>query len=189
MRPPSLTVEHALATRERLLDLVVQVRGARVGVKIAAVLMLIDGQPAGRISRALGLTRMSLGRWVHGVNEEGIEHLLPKNRPGRPPALTPKIRREVAAHLKRPPGDFGFNREQWDGPTLVAHLKKRFGIALKVRQAQNWMHRLGYRLEHSGTEKQNAVAPRHTRSKASEPAVLAKASVDSGLHRNDGKTS
>jgi hypothetical protein len=29
----------------------------------------------------------------------------------------------------------------------VVHLKRRFGVSLKVRQAQNWMHRLGYRMK------------------------------------------
>lgn len=149
MRPAGLTLEHPSATRESLLQLAGQVRGARVGIKIAALLMVLDGQRAGRIVRALGLTRMSLGRWIRGVNAEGIEHLLPKPRPGRPPLLTPQIRRQVAAHLKRAPREFGFNRERWDGPTLVGHLKKQFGISIKVRQAQNWLHRLGYRLEHA----------------------------------------
>lgn len=147
MRPSGLTVEHPSATRENLLRLAGQARGARVGIKIAALLMILDGQRAGRVARALGLTRMSLSRWIHGVNEEGIEHLLPKPRPGRPPLLTAQIRRQVAAHLKRAPGEFGFNRERWDGPTLVAHLKKHFGISIKVRQAQNWLHRLDSRLE------------------------------------------
>jgi len=147
-------LEHPSATRERLLELAGQVRGARVGIKIAALLLMLDGHGAGRIARALGLTRMSLCRWTHGVNAEGIEILLPKMRPGRPTALTPKIRRQIATHLKRSPRDFALDRDQWDGIALVAHLKQRFGISLKVRQAQNWLHRLGYR---SGTETNSSV--------------------------------
>ena len=41
-------------------------------------------------------------------------------------------------------------RPEWDGPTLVTYLKRRFGINLKVRQAQYWMHQLGYRLKRAG---------------------------------------
>ena len=66
---------------------------------------------------------------------------------GRPAALKGKVRHELEAHLERSPQEFGLNRVQWDGPTLVVHLKRRFGIALKVRQAQNWMHQLGYRMK------------------------------------------
>ena len=39
---------------------------------------------------------------------------------------------------------------RWDGPTLATHLKRQFGIQLKVRQAQQWMHQLGYRLKRAG---------------------------------------
>ena len=55
---------------------------------------------------------------------------------------------------------------QWDGPTLVVHLKRQFGIALKVRQAQNWMHQLGYRLKgasHSYLQAKAAEARRFQR--------------------------
>ena len=39
---------------------------------------------------------------------------------------------------------------QWNGPTLVVHLKRRFGISLKLRQAQNWMRQLNYRMKGAG---------------------------------------
>jgi transposase len=54
---------------------------------------------------------------------------------------------EVEQHLEKSPLDFGLKRLRWDGPTLVVHLQRQFGIKLKVRQAQNWMHQVGYRLK------------------------------------------
>ena len=57
------------------------------------------------------------------------------------------VRKALEAGLEQSPRDFGLNRTQWDGPTLVVHLRRRFGITLRVRQAQYWMHRLGYRLK------------------------------------------
>jgi transposase len=33
---------------------------------------------------------------------------------------------------------------------MVEHLKRQYGLKLKVRQAQNWMHQLGYRLKRAG---------------------------------------
>jgi len=73
--------------------------------------------------------------------------LKPKKRPGRPSRLTPEVRRELEGDLEKPPFELGLNRARWDGPTLVVHLRRRFGIKLKVRQAQYWMHQLGYRLK------------------------------------------
>ena len=133
-----------VATRARLLVLAKDIPGAWVGMKIAALLLLLEGQRPGWIAE---VTRMSLTRWIHGVNAAGLQALLPKPRPGRPARLTPQVRAALTVHLEQSPQALGLPRGQWDGPTLVVHLKRHFGIALKVRQAQHWMHQLGYRLK------------------------------------------
>ncbi len=147
MRNPTLTLTHPAAKKERLLAVAEEIPGAWIGIKIAALLLVVEGQRPGWITEVLGLTRMSLGRWIHAVNEEGLAALKPKPRPGRPTRLEPKIQKVLQAHLEKSPQEFGLNRAQWDGPTVVAHLKRHFGITLKVRQAQSWMHHLGYRLK------------------------------------------
>jgi hypothetical protein len=77
MRPPSLFVEDRAARRD-LLALVEQVPGAGVGMKVAALLLVIEGQRPGWIAAVLGLTRMSLNRWIHAVNEQGVQSLVPQ---------------------------------------------------------------------------------------------------------------
>lgn len=146
MKNPPLTLTHADATKEKLVATADNIPGAWIGIKIAALLLVIEGQRPSWIIEVLGLTRMSLNRWMHGVNEEGLESLKPKPRPGRPTSLEVKVQQELSEHLEKTPRDFGLNRAHWDGPTVVVHLKKYFGINLKVRQAQNWMHHLGYRM-------------------------------------------
>jgi len=141
------TINHSEATQERLVPFAKSVPGAWIGLKVAALLLLLEGQRPGWVVQVLGLQRMSLNRWVRGVNMEGLKALLNKNRPGRPSRLTPRIAQEVEHHLEESPQLYGLNRARWDGPTLVVHLKRQFGIKLKVRQAQNWMHQLGYRLK------------------------------------------
>ena len=126
------------------------VPGAWVGIKIAALLLVLEGQRPGWICDVLGLTRMSLSRWIHGVNSGGVEALKPQPKPGRPSRLDAKLQKALQADLEKSPQEFGLNRVQWDGPTLVTHLKRHFGITLKVRQAQKWMHQLGYRLKRAG---------------------------------------
>jgi transposase-like protein len=73
MRNPTLSVTHTTATKERLVALVEEVPGARVGVKVAALLLLLEGQRPGWTAEVLGVTRMSLSRWIHGVNSAGLE--------------------------------------------------------------------------------------------------------------------
>lgn len=166
MRTPTLELTHPHATRPRLLALAREIPGAWSGIKIAALLLLLEGQRPGWIAEVLGLTRMSLSRWIHGVNAAGREALRPKPRPGRPTRLTPQVQQALAAHLEQAPQAFGLPRVQWDGPTLVVHLKRQFGIALKVRQAQLWMHQLGYRLKrasHAYLQARTAEARRFQR--------------------------
>ena len=147
MKTATLALRHPEATRERLVAIAKAIPGARSGLKIAALLLVLEGQRPGWIVEVLGLTRMSLNRWMHGVNTEGVGALRPKPRPGRPARLTPAIRDRLAQHLEQSPQAFGLPRVQWDGPTVVVHLKRHFGVGLKVRQAQMWMHQLGFRLK------------------------------------------
>jgi transposase len=90
---------------------------------------------------------MTLERWIHGVNRGGVQALIAKPHPGRPTQLTPAIKQQLAQHLGKAPQEFGLSGAAWDGPTLVVHLKEHFGVEVKVRQAQMWLHRLGYSLK------------------------------------------
>jgi len=150
MKNPTLNLTHSEATKENLLKLADKIPGAWIGLKIAALLLILEGQRPCWITEVFGLTRMSLSRWLHGVNEEGLAFLIPKPRSGRPTKLENRVQRTLAVHLEKTPRDFGLNRAQWDGPTVAVHLKKYFGISLKVRQAQRWMHHLGYRMKRAG---------------------------------------
>ena len=146
----ALNLTHQEATREKLLALAKQVPEARIGIKIAALLLVLEGQPPRQVNATLGLSRMTLERWINGVNQEGIQALIPEPKPGRPTQLTALVRRRLERDLGKPPREFGLQRSSWDGPTLVVHLKKRVGVTLKVRQAQYWLHRLDYSLKRAG---------------------------------------
>ena len=143
----ALSLAHQGATREELLALAKQTPGAWIGIKIATLLLVLEGQRPGRVSALFGLSRMTLERWIHGVNRGGVQALIAKPRPGRPTQLTPAIKQQLAQHLGKAPQEFGLSGAAWDGPTLVVHLKEHFGVEVKVRQAQMWLHRLGYSLK------------------------------------------
>ena len=93
---------------------------------------------------------MTLTRWVHRLNQQGPDGVLETPRPGRPAAMSTVLRRQFAEDFEQSPEKCDLPRAAWDGPTLVVHLRRRFGVNVKVRQAQNWLHRLGYRLKREG---------------------------------------
>ncbi len=174
MKTATLALTHPEATRKRLVAAAKQIPGAWVGLKIAALLLTLEGQRPSWIVDVLGVTRMSLNRWMHGMNAHGVRALIPKARPGRPARLTPVVRRTLTQHLEQTPHAFGLPRAQWDGPTLVVHLKRHFEIGLKVRQAQMWMHQLGFglkRASHTYLQARQAEAQRfqQTLKKTSHP--------------------
>ena len=177
MRPPSVQLTHPEATRARLVALAKETPGAWVGMKIAALLLILEGQRPGWTTEVLGLTRMSLTRWIHGLNADGLLALVPKRRPGRPSRLTPAVRQALTAQLDERPEAFGLPRAQWDGPTLVVHLRRRFGIHRQVRQAQGWLHQLGYRLKrasHTYRQARARDAERFQRALKKTPAAGAR---------------
>jgi transposase len=146
----ALRIEQSEVTREKLLALARQVPGAWIGLKIAALLLVLEGQHPGWISALFGLSRMTLVNWIHGVNQKGVQALIPAPQPGRPTQLTLAVRKRLERDLEKPPREFGIQRSSWDGPTLVLYLRKRFGVNVKVRQAQYWLHSLDYSLKRAG---------------------------------------
>ena len=143
----TLSLTNKETTRQTLLALAKQVPGAWIGIRISALLLVLEGQRPGWINALFGLNPTTLERWIHQVNQRGSQALLPKPRPGRPTELNSDLQRRLKGDLGESPHKFCLPRTAWDGPTLVVHLKERFGVKLKVRQAQNWMHRMGYSMK------------------------------------------
>ena len=150
MRNPTILLNHKEATRENLIAYAKNVPYARMGIKIAAMLLTVEGQRPGWVSEVLGVSRESLNQWIHAVNKGGLNALEWKPRPGRPTRMTEQIRKKLEKDLEKSPREVGLHQVQWDGPALVVYLKRRFQVSVKVRQAQNWMHRLGFRLKRAG---------------------------------------
>ncbi len=147
MKP--LTIRPRIS-REQLLAVAEQAPGAWLGLKVAVLVLLQEGYRPTFLAQLFGISRMSLTRWVHRLNREGLAGLYDQPRPGRPTQLRTRVRQQLQRDLESPPERFGLPRVVWDGPTLAAHLRRRFGIHVQARQAQNWLHRLGYRLTRAG---------------------------------------
>jgi transposase len=141
------TLRRSDVTRERLLALAERAPGAWLGLKIAVLILMLDGYRPTFLARLFGLSRMTLTRWVHRANQQGVGGVLEKPRPGRPSSLSARLRRQLVRDLDQSPEQHGLPLAAWDGPTLMVHLRRRYGVDLKVRQAQDWLHRLGYRLK------------------------------------------
>ena len=142
----ALTITNEAVTREALLELAEKIPGAWVGIRIAALLLLLEGWKSSAVASLFGLTRWSVVRWIQGVNERGIVALESKKQPGRPCRLDAQIQQALENDLEKSPRALGLKRNRWDGVVVVEYLERVHGVRLKVRQAQRWIRRLGFSL-------------------------------------------
>jgi transposase len=142
----ALTVTNKSVTREVLLEMAEVIPGAWMGIRIAALLLALEGWKSTQIARLFDLTRWSVVKWIQRVNEQGISGLEEKKRSGRPCRLDPIVQQELEKALQREPREFGLKRNRWDGIVVVEYLERFHGVKLQVRQAQRWIRRLGFSL-------------------------------------------
>ena len=107
-------------------------RDGRVSARLLALANALDGLPREEAARLAGMTGQTLGDWVHRYNEEGVEGLRDRPRPGRPCALDGCPPQTVP----RPAGDPGC--VAWRARDLCALVERRFG----VRYGESGMVRL-----------------------------------------------
>ena len=140
----TLALDHPDLTRPKLLALAETVPGAWLGLKIAAFLLLLAGWKPQQVVELFGLSRMGLWKWVKGANRNGLKAWQPAPRPGRKPRLSAEQQKQLTLALEQAPSKLGWARARWDGPLVVSYVRQVFGVELKVRQAQRWLHRLGF---------------------------------------------
>ena len=73
MKNPTLTLTHSEATRERLLSFIHQNQTAYIGIKIAALLLTLEGQRPGWICEILGMSRQTLNVFDASGKRTGVD--------------------------------------------------------------------------------------------------------------------
>jgi transposase len=142
----ALTIKHPEITRESLLMMAENIRGAWVGIRIAACLLLLSGWKSTQVSELFGLTRWSVVKWIRRANMQGLEGIEDSVRPGRPSQLDNALKKGLDKALSKSPKEFGIQRVRWDGVVVAEYLKRFHGIEIHVRHAQRWIRNLGYSL-------------------------------------------
>ena len=143
----SLTIINETVTRQALLEMSKRIPGAWIGIRIAAMLLLMEGWKSTKIAELFGISRWSTVKWIHKVNKEGLAGIPDKPRSGRPCRLDDKVLKDLEKALEKSPVEFGLKRNRWDGIVVVEYLERFHGVHLKARQAQRWIKRLGFSLQ------------------------------------------
>lgn len=116
---------------------------SRYDHRLHGLLLLAAGHSCREVAELFGEDDTTVQRWVHRVQQGGLQALRESERPGRPRSLDTLQWRELQADLERTPRDFGLSAAVWDGLALADHLRRRFGVELGVRQCQRIFRQMG----------------------------------------------
>lgn len=142
----ALTLTHHELTRETLLHKAEEIPGAWIGIRIAALLLMLAGWNSTQIAELFGLSRWGAVKLIQKANREGLEAIEDHPRPGRPSQFDEKVLKELDEALSKSPQDYGLSRNRWDGVVVAEYLKRFHYIKIQVRHAQRVIKGLGYSL-------------------------------------------
>lgn len=118
---------------------------SRYDHRLHGLLLLAAGHSCREVAELFGEHDTTVQRWVHRFEQGGLPALRESERPGRPRSLGPAQWRDLQSDLQKSPRDLGLTAAVWDGLSLSAHLRRRFGVQLGVRQCQRIFRQLGLR--------------------------------------------
>lgn len=113
--------------------------------KVEMVNIVLGGMPPSKLSEYVSESKNTITLWVKIADEQGFEMLKTKKQPGRPKKLSTEDIAAIKAVLQEDnPQKYGYN--VWDGPSLSAYIKSKYGVNLCVRQCQRMFHSFGMSL-------------------------------------------
>ena len=142
----ALSIKHSAVTRESLLRMAEEIPGAWIGIRIAGYLLILSGWTSSQVAEMFGLTRWAVVKWIHKANEEGLQAVKDRPRPGKPSQFSEDIMGELEQTLSKSPKEVGIARQRWDGVVLAEYLKRSYHINVHVRHAQRLIRKLGFSL-------------------------------------------
>ncbi|WP_284615512.1 helix-turn-helix domain-containing protein [Aquabacterium humicola] len=110
---------------------------------VQAVLLVSQGLSCARVARCFGCSRRSVERWVRCYRLEGCESLHVTHGRGRPARLTRSQLLQLRAEFALPPSSQGLAYDHWCGKLVRAHVERRFGVHISLRQSQRLLRRPG----------------------------------------------
>jgi len=140
----ALTISDAKTMVLAFQDEIHRFQEARYDHRLHAVLLVAQGVTCPDAATLLGDAPRTLQYWVRRFEEEGFAGLADADRLGRPKKLSELQISEIGQALRGSPRDFGVSANNWDGKTLSAFIKQRFGVC--PWQCQRLFRQLGFRL-------------------------------------------
>ena len=101
--------------------------------RVLALALVLEGASRTEAATACGMDRQTLRDWVHRYNAEGIDGLIDREAPGRPPRLTPAQEAELKAIVLAGPDLARDGVVRWRRIDLQRVIGERFDVRLHER--------------------------------------------------------
>src|ERR1043166_103319 len=107
-----------------------QTKEARIFRRAQAVREVVQGHRLQTISDSLHFTYSALRKWVHRFAHQGIQGLVDRPRPGRPPKVTCALEKHLNHLVDQDPLEHGALSSQWSCRELATVLAQQTGVHL-----------------------------------------------------------
>jgi transposase len=109
-----------------------------------AVQRVQEGYSIEEVADFLGVDRSSVRRWVATFRHQGVDGLMARPVPGRPPKLTSTQEKIVGRWLDDNPLKHGCATELWTTDDLARLIEEEWGIRLNPDYLTTWLRRRGF---------------------------------------------
>jgi transposase len=112
--------------------------------RVHTLLYIIEGKSVAKVAEILNLSEQSVRNYVKAFILKGLNSLVYKRPPGRPPKLTKTQRKELAKLIDAGPEAAGYDCGCWDTPLIQDLIQERFGVEYTPHYIAQLLNNIGY---------------------------------------------
>ena len=133
-------------------------------LRLLACIKRKKGKTLREISQDIDVPESTLSDWLNDIQENGLECLYDREKPGRPPALGKEQVEELDIILTKSPEEYGFASTVWTTQMITVYVNDRFGTEYTQAGIRRLLHRNDY----------NIIAARPTHYKSATKEEIAR---------------
>lgn len=112
--------------------------------RFRAAKLFARGLSKAEVSRRLGVSAQSAGRWHALWQTRGIAGLRKAGRAGRKPRLVSSQLREIEVTLRRGPQALGYDTPLWTAPRIADLIQRQTGVRFHSDHVYRLLQKLGW---------------------------------------------
>jgi transposase len=113
-------------------------------IKRTTALLELQGHTVPEVAEDLGVSPVTLYRWLQALILEGVSGLWYRTPPGRPAKLTPTQKEQLKATLAAGPEAAGYATGCWNTALIQDLIYREFGVLYNVHDLSTLLATLGY---------------------------------------------